>query len=444
MNLLHTKKFFDHTDMGVGARRNLLVISLISLLHGTALANPTGATVVQGDVSLSQPDAQTLNIANSPGAIINWQDFSNNPGEITRFLQQNNASAVLNRVVGQDPSQILGSLLSNGRVFLINPNGIVFGAGARVDTAGLIASSLNLSDADFIADQYNFAGGDDAGAVINRGFIKSSKGGEVLLIASNVENSGIIQAEDGTILLAAGQKLTLTSLDLDHISFDIQAPDNKALNVGSLLANGGAAAMLAGSVLQRGRIQANRLARDADGRIRLIAQDTLEVSGIVTATGTSDVAGGNIQMTGGTVALNNAQILASGKSGGTVLVGGDFQGAGKLANAQNTTVDAQSSIHASATGTGNGGKIIVWSDDTTTVEGALKATGGPTGGNGGFIETSGKKTLEFTTAANVSAPKGKAGTWLLDPENIDIDSGKAVNIETALNQGSNVSIKTSA
>ncbi|NOZ10723.1 MAG: filamentous hemagglutinin N-terminal domain-containing protein [Gammaproteobacteria bacterium] len=441
---LKTKDYLGHADGVAGISRSLLAIGLIGLFQGPALANPSGATVVHGDVSLSQPDAQTLNITNSPGAIINWQDFSNKPGEITRFLQQNKASAVLNRVVGQDPSQILGSLLSNGKVFLINPNGIVFGAGARVDTAGLIASSLNLSDADFIAGQYNFEGGANAGAVINRGFIKSSKGGEVLLIAPNVENSGIIQAEDGTILLAAGQKLTLTSLDVDYISFDIQAPDNKALNVGSLLANGGAAAMLAGTVQQRGRIEATRLSRDADGRIRLIAQDTLEVSGTVTANGNNTAAGGNIQMTANTVTLNNARVLASGKSGGTVLVGGDFQGGGKLTNAQNTTIDTQSTIHASATGNGDGGKIIVWSDDTTTVNGTLKARGGPTGGDGGFIETSGKKTLEFSRPADVSAPKGKAGTWLLDPENIDIDSGKATSIETALNQGSNVSIKTSA
>ena len=111
-------------------------------------------------------------------------------------------------------------------------------------------------------------------------------------------------------------------------------------------------------------------------------------------------------MTGNSVVLNNAQVLASGESGGTVLVGGDFQGAGALSNARNTIVDAQSSINASATGAGDGGKIIVWSDDTTTVNGTLKATGGPSGGDGGLIETSGKKTLEFTTAADVSAPNG--------------------------------------
>ena len=92
-----------------------------------------------------------LTVTNSPGSIINWQSFSIAPGELTRFVQQNASSSVLNRITGQNPSQILGALQSNGKVFLINPNGIVFGANSRVDVNGLVASSLNLTDADFLS-----------------------------------------------------------------------------------------------------------------------------------------------------------------------------------------------------------------------------------------------------------------------------------------------------
>jgi len=101
---------------------------LLGLLSGThVFANPQGAQIVHGQVNFAHPDAHTLNITNSPGAIINWQQFSINQNEVTRFIQQSNTSAILNRVVGQDPSGLLGQLLSNGRVYLINPNGIIFG-----------------------------------------------------------------------------------------------------------------------------------------------------------------------------------------------------------------------------------------------------------------------------------------------------------------------------
>src|SRR4051812_9103777 len=114
-------------------------------------ANPTGPQIVSGSVSMQRPDAPTLNVTNSPGSIINWQGFSIQAGEVTRFIQQNSSSAVLNRVIGADISTISGQLLSNGRVFLINPAGIVIGGGAIVDTAGFLASTLGMDNADFVA-----------------------------------------------------------------------------------------------------------------------------------------------------------------------------------------------------------------------------------------------------------------------------------------------------
>src|SRR4029434_7593397 len=118
-----------------------------------------------------------LTVTNSPNAIINWRGFSIGVGEITRFQQQSASSAVLNRVVGQDPSAILGTLWSNERVFLVNPNGILIGQGSRVDVGGLVASTLSITDRDFLAGRLNFQAGAVANSIVNQGEIVSSSGG---------------------------------------------------------------------------------------------------------------------------------------------------------------------------------------------------------------------------------------------------------------------------
>jgi filamentous hemagglutinin family protein len=139
-----------------------------------AFANPVGPTVVNGQAVITTRGNQ-LTVTNTPGAIINWAQFSIGASEATRFIQQSASSAVLNRVVGGDPSRILGTLQSNGRVFLINPNGILFGAGAQVDVAGLVASTLHLSNEDFIAGRMNFVGDSAlASAVVNQGRITAA------------------------------------------------------------------------------------------------------------------------------------------------------------------------------------------------------------------------------------------------------------------------------
>ena len=165
----------------------LLSAVLISAITWTAHANPSGASVVSGTVTFSQPNASTLNITNTPGAIVNWQQFGIAQGELTRFNQQSAASAILNRVTGQDPSQILGQLQSNGRVFLINPNGVIFGQNAVIDTAGLIASTLNISNDDFLNGRMHFEDLANNAAILNQGFIHTSNAGEVVLVAPTVE-----------------------------------------------------------------------------------------------------------------------------------------------------------------------------------------------------------------------------------------------------------------
>jgi filamentous hemagglutinin family protein len=178
---------------GSRQRGKLWRVKLISLAVASCFAreavyaNPTGPAVVNGQATFHQ-QGSLLSITNSPGSIINWQSFSIGANEITRFLQQSPSSAVLNRVVTRDPSSILGALQSNGRVFLINPNGILFGAGAQIDVAGLVASTLKLSDADFLAGRMRFTEVAGAGSVINQGAINTAQGGQVYLVGPAVTN----------------------------------------------------------------------------------------------------------------------------------------------------------------------------------------------------------------------------------------------------------------
>src|SRR5471032_2603960 len=180
-------------------RLKLVTVAVASCFAAEiAHANPLGAVVVNGQVSFSS-NGNLLQIINTPGAIINWRGFSIGANEITRFIQQSASSSVMNRVTGVDPSVILGTLASNGRVFLINPNGINFGVGSQVNTAGLVASTLGLSDGDFLAGRYRFTEVPGAGGVVNQGVITTPTGGSIYLIAPSVTNSGVIRSDSGEI-----------------------------------------------------------------------------------------------------------------------------------------------------------------------------------------------------------------------------------------------------
>ncbi|MEI7637587.1 MAG: filamentous hemagglutinin N-terminal domain-containing protein, partial [Syntrophus sp. (in: bacteria)] len=428
---------------------------------------------------------------NSPNSIINWQGFSIGINELTRFIQQSGNSAILNRVIGQDPSAILGALQSNGRVFLINPNGILFGQGARIDVNGLIASTLNLSNKDFLAGKYNFTAGIKAGSIENQGTITTPMGGQVYLIAPDIKNSGIINSPKGDVILAAGHSVQLVDSADPFIAVTVSAPENSVVNLGQIIADSGRIGIYSGLISQKGIVKADSAVTGENGQILFKATkgitldkdsitsangsqggkiairsetDTTMVSGAVTATG-SEGKGGDIQILGRQVGLtDNALVDASGKSsGGTVLVGGDYQGKNPdIQNAVATYVGPETVIRADATETGDGGKVIVWSDKATRVYGKISARGGEQAGDGGFVETSGGY-LDVRRAPDISAPNGKGGSWLLDPNNITIqDAGPdtyisgnpdftTINdsailttgtIESALNGNSDVTVTT--
>jgi filamentous hemagglutinin family protein len=393
---------------------------------GPVYANPVGPQVASGGASFAT-QGNTLAITNTPGAIINWQGFSIGAGETTRFNQASAASAVLNRVVTSTPSQLFGQLQSNGRVFLINPAGILIGAGAVIDTAGLVASTLNLSNADFLAGRLNFKATPGAGKVENFGSISTPSGGSVYLVGAQVENHGIINAPNGEVLLAAGKTAQLIDTGTPGVRVEITADAEQSLNVGQILAESGRVGMVGAIVRNSGRISASSAANNVTsvgGRIFLKAtQDTyVDKTGAIEATGTT---GGAVEVLGQRVALlDAARIDASGtQGGGTILVGGDFQGKNaEIQNASISYVGGGVSLKADASESGNGGKVIVWSDDTTRFYGDISAKGGSRSGNGGFVEVSGKRYLDFQGMVNTAAAQGLTGTLLLDPEGIRIST----------------------
>ena len=378
----------------------------------TALANPNGPAVVAGNAEFNTLGNQ-FQITNSPGTIINWQGFSISRSEVTRFIQQSGQSAVLNRVVGTSVSNLEGELSSNGRVFLINSNGIVVGNGARIDTAGFIASTLDIADKDFLSDNYRFRG--DSGTIVNNGTIVSGPDGEVVLIAPTIENNGTINALGGEIVLAAGREVHLTSLNDSNLSFRVSAPSDRAINLGSLVARDGAIGVFANQLINNGNISANRVSQDAAGRVILLGDSTTEVSGSITALGENAVPGGEVQILGNRVRLKNASVDVTGTGGGRVLIGGNPAGQGNLPAAQNTEIDAASVVHADARSQGDGGEIFVWSNSITRSLGRLTARGGTMSGNGGRIATQSRGILEIGQPVDVSASNGAAGAWVTGP-----------------------------
>ena len=239
------------------------------LFYLPAFANPSGPAVASGTASFAA-NGSTLTVTASPSAIVNWQTFSIGPGETTQFVQQSAASAVLNRVTSQNPSTILGALQSNGRVFIVNPSGILFAQGSRVDTAGLVASSLAMSDADFLAGRLRFAANGAAGPVLSNGTIATTGiNAPVYLIGASVTNSGVITSPGGEVVLAAGNTVEIADPGTPNITVQITAPANEAINLGSIVAPGGRLDIFGGLVRQLGAVQADTLTVGPDGAVVL-------------------------------------------------------------------------------------------------------------------------------------------------------------------------------
>ncbi len=400
---------------------------------------PTGLQTVSGSVTVTTPTATSMNLNQaSQNANMNAQTFSIGSGYRVDVNQPNAASIMMMNVVGNNPSNIFGTLTANGQFWLVNPSGVLFGPTASVDVGGLVATTMPISFSDATSGRYVFSKNGSAGSVVNQGRI-TALNGYVGLFAPQVANDGLIIARMGSVALAAGNQVTLDMVGdgLIKVAVSEAALNASAMNKGTIEADGGnilltaksANALLDTVINTDGVIRANTIS-NRNGTITLDGGN----AGVVSVSGTLEARGIDAGTTGGTVkalghyvgvGLNGdtASINASGDAGGgTVLVGGNFHGAGTEQNALMTYVGTGTTINADAVTSGNGGQVAVWSDKSTRFQGLISARGGANSGDGGFVEISGKQNLVFAGLVDTTASRGRAGTLLLDPTDITISA----------------------
>jgi filamentous hemagglutinin family protein len=406
-----------------------------------AFGQPAGAQVIQGQAQLQQQGnslvVTTQNALGTNRSVINWQSFSVPAGSTARFDQPSAQSLSINRVVGNDPSAIFGTLSSNGRLVLVNPAGIAVGAGAVVDTAGFTASTLRLSEADAQAGRLVFGGdGLGGGPLKVDGSILARSGDVVLAPNVQVGSQALVQAPSGATILAAGQKVELTGRGLEGIRLELQAPADQAVNLGTL--QGDAVGIFAAQLKHSGLIQATAVSTEG-GKVVLKGQQVADISGTTEAR--SGDKGGQVHVTANKVMLRSGSVIdvSGAHGGGEALIGGGWQGNdSRVANAKDILIEANAVIKADALVAGDGGTVVAWSDGATRVYGSISARGGTSSGNGGKVETSGHY-LDMQGSVDTRAPNGTLGQLLLDPTNIYIADSLA-RAQTSGMIGSDASI----
>jgi filamentous hemagglutinin family protein len=361
----------------------------------SATSHPTGAQVVSGSGSITQSGNTTDIRQSSPNLAIDWLSFNLGSQATVDFIQPSASAVAVNRILGNDGSDILGHIDANGQVWLINPNGIVFGQGAVVNVGGLVASTLAAGDSSSSGGSQSFAGA-GTGGVLNQGTISAAQGGYVALLGNQVVNQGTVTARLGTVALGAGSAATLTFAGnaLVKMQVDRSTLDNLAANGGLIQADGGQVIMSAGAenallasvVNNTGVIEARTVENHA-GTITLLGgmtAGTVNVGGTLDASAPEGGNGGSIETSGAQVKVANdakvTTLAATGKTGMWLVdptdftvapSGGDISGATLSSdlNSTNTTI-LSSSGTSPVTGGGSGGNINVndtvsWSANTT-------------------------------------------------------------------------------
>lgn len=413
---------------------------------------PEGESVVSGSATFDRSTASSLSITTfSDKLIVNYNSFSIASQETVNFIQPSSSSIALNRVVGVDPSSIMGTLTANGRIFLVNPNGVIFGPNSYVDVAALVASTLNITDEDFLNSSYNFFKDGESSYILNQGNLIIRNGGYVCLLASAIENQGAIQANLGSVVLAAGEKMTLALDDLGQISVVIDEPVKQAIfgpdgqrldsaikNSGVISANGGKVLLTAKvlndvfdyAINNSGIIEAKSLVNH-NGVIELVTEGAPIINTGRIKAGTVEVRvkdsdfintgeiitdGYEGLPNGGRISIEAATILHQGKISANAYEEGT---AGEIIiiSQTSTTVDTDSTTEARALGlVGNGGRILIDSLSGNTVVNTLAVidvSAGAISGNAGFIEVSAFDQLGFYGILNGRAPPGYQGADVL-------------------------------
>ena len=421
----------------------LLVFSAKPIQAQSIIASPDGT-----NTTITTPDGQIYNITggtlSGDGANLfhSFEKFGLNTEQIANFLSNPQIQNILGRVVGGDPSIIDGLIQVTGgqsNLYLMNPSGFVFGNNATLnvpaDFTATTANGIGFEGGWFSADDNNYQAlvgtpnrfaftMSDPGSMLNAGNLAVGSGQSLTLMGGEVINTGTLTAPGGNITLAAvpGENLVrisqagmVLSLEIEPTSVAEQGIPSPA-NIASLpeLLTGGEVARATG------------VAVAPDGTVRLIDANVALPPGAAIAAGelsTEGQQGGSVNVLGDRVGVMGAINASGTDGGGQVLIGGDYQGRGTTPTAERTWVSPDASITVDAHARGNGGQIVVWSDQVTGFYGTASARGGETSGDGGFVEISGKDSLIFKGAVDTAAPNGSVGTLLLDPKNIVIQPG---------------------
>ncbi|MBD2235750.1 CHAT domain-containing protein [Aulosira sp. FACHB-113] len=417
-----------------------------------------------------------------------FSQFGLDANQTANFLSQPSIQNILGRVTGNNASLINGLIQvtgGNSNLYLMNPAGIIFGSSASLNVpAAFTATTANgigfgnnqwfnaigtNNYANLIGNPTGFAfTTSQGGSIFNAGNLAVGEAQSLMLLGGMVLNTGTITAPDGnvTIMAVPAEKVVRVTPSNSLLSLDLPVETKTQINPQPFSPRSLPSLLTGGNVKQVTGVTVE------NGVVKLISTNTA----IPTDVGTTVVSGKisvsnsqesnnipQINILGDRIALLNANINASGSNGGTVLIGGDYQGKGTVPNARQTYISSDSAIAADALGNGNGGKVIVWADDTTRFFGNITARGGAIAGNGGLVETSGKLSLNVTDSkVDASAAKGQPGTWLLDPTDINIVTGGSgtltgglfdpannsdinpATIESALDGGTNVTITTAS
>ena len=446
-------------------------------------ANPTGAQVVGGSVTIIEKDKRLDIKQRSQRAVIDWRSFDIALDEHTQFHQPSAAAITLNRVNSADPSRIAGQLSANGNIVLVNPNGVFFSGTARVDVNGIVATTANINNLDFMAGSNRFdLSGNPSAEIVNEGLITAKEAGLVALVAPNVINNGIIMAKLGRVQLSSADTLAIDFYGDGLLQIQVKdeaLTSQLVVNNGLLSADGGKVAMTAAAardtinslIVADGVIGAQTIAQQAGSIIIGAAganqanksgDSYVVISGLLDASGRdANEQGGSIQILADHISTTkNALLDASGHSatspkrpsnsgsatlrddktldngvrseaeflaqqsraGGTIKIGGDYLGKGNTQTAKTVTVTDGSYIFNDAIVSGDAGRTIIWSDEITDYAGLTFARGGQKSGHGGFLETSGKQNLKANGYVDLSSRTHgyNQGTYLLDPDDIII------------------------
>lgn len=439
MHTIKAKKLKKHKQLIAGT----LLLTYVShmLLVPIVLAAPDGLTTTTSGVSFSGMGTSNVTITSTAlrSIVLAPQGFNTVHGESVNVNQAQNASMLIR--IGGGPTSYDGILNAMGQLILLNPNGIIFGPNAQINVGALIASSLHLTDANFLAGQYLFQGTGIEGVVRNMGAITGTSG--VYLLAPNVENHGVITSPGGNIVLAAGATAYLSNRpDGNGLLAELRAPSGQALNVGELRADGGNISLAGLVVNQNGLVQANAV-QSRNGRIELIARQpdnatAADAAASVTlgATSVTQADGGSIAVSGQTVA-HHGVIQANGGTVDVTAAAGAQTGSGQLVTGagsritanggdvvlEGRVIDHGGAVQADAVGERNGHVTFFGGDQLTFRSTSEVATRGVAGGvlDGGTVigmarNTGGTVTVDPAARFDLSAaPGGSGGTlWLGD------------------------------